>query len=54
MIRKRAILAGIAGAVAMPALIFLRDYPWQLAAPVAVAVGIFVYLAAGTLDRHRR
>lgn len=54
MIRKRAILAAIAGAVAMPALIFVRGYPWQLAAPVAVAVGIFAYLAIGTVDRMRR
>ncbi len=54
MIRGRAIWAGVTGVVAMPALVFLRGYPWQLAAPVAVAVGIFVYLALGTLERMRR
>lgn len=53
MIRKRALLAAVAGAIAMPALVFFRGYPWQLAAPVAVAVGVLVYLAAGALDRLR-
>ena len=54
MIRLRAILAAIAGVVALPALVFLRGYPWQLAAPVAIAIGIFVYLTAGAFERLRR
>lgn len=54
MITRRALLAALATVVALPALIFARGYPWQLAAPVALAIGILVYLALGTLDRLRR
>lgn len=53
MIQKRAILAALVGVLALLALIFFRHYPWQLAAPVAVALSIFAYLALGTFERLR-
>ena len=53
MIGKRALLAALVGILAMPVLIYLRHYPWRLAAPVAIALGIFAYLVVGTVLRLR-
>ncbi len=52
-ISPKAIAAVVVTAVALPLLIIGRSYPWQLAAPVAIAAGLLVYSTLSTLARIR-
>ncbi|MCH9650697.1 MAG: hypothetical protein K0U98_20870 [Deltaproteobacteria bacterium] len=52
-ISKKALAAVIASGVVLPLLMWGRSYPWQLAAPVAIAVGLLVYSTLSTVTQMR-
>ncbi len=50
----RVVGALIGSGIALPALIYLREYPWQLALPVAIAIGLLVFSAISSYENLRR
>ena len=57
-ISRKAVIAAVAMVVALPLLMWLRDYPWNLAVLLAAAVGLLVYMSLRTVEQlrglHRR
>lgn len=54
MISRKALAAVVSTGIALPLLMWGRSYPWQLATPVAVAVGLLVYSTLSTVARLRQ
>lgn len=46
-------LALAATAIALPVLMLGRSYPWQLALPVAIAIGALVFSTFSTIETLR-
>lgn len=53
-ISKKALGAVIATGAVLPLLMWARSYPWQLAVPVAIAVGLLVYSTLSTVAQLGR
>lgn len=50
---RKALGSLAASAIALPALMLGRSYPWQLALPVAIAVGLLVFSTLSTIETLR-
>lgn len=52
-VSRKAVVAVIVTAIAQPVLMLARSYPWQLALPVAIALGILAYTTISSFERLR-
>lgn len=51
---RKVLAALVASGIALPALMYGRSYPWQLALPVAIAIGLLVFSSISSYENLRR
>lgn len=53
-LNRKVLGALLASGIALPVLIYGRSYPWQLALPVAIAIGLLVFSSISSYENLRR